>query len=65
MHEGFDLENTVTISKAATLWKALSCPYEQAILLFELTDNEKRKALDIIDRLEATAVFEKMKFLDK
>ena len=63
MHVGFELENAVTILKATTFWKDLSCPYEQAILLFELNDIEKRKALEIIDRLEATAVFEKLKFL--
>ena len=49
--------------KAASLWEQLGCPYEQALALFELTDIDKRKALDILDKLDATAVLEKMKFI--
>ncbi len=48
---------------AAEIWKQLGCPYEQALTLFEGNEEDKRKALEIMDKLGATAVFEKMKFL--
>jgi DNA-binding CsgD family transcriptional regulator len=50
-------------AKASLLWKQLGCPYEQALALFEGNESDKRKAIDIIDRAGATAVFEKMKFM--
>ena len=60
MYEGYQLHSQKVALKAAHLWEQLGCPYEQALALFEGTEADKRKALDIIDKLDATAVVEKM-----
>jgi DNA-binding NarL/FixJ family response regulator len=38
------------------------CPYEQALALFEGGEDDKRKAISIMQSIGATAVYEKMKF---
>ena len=43
------------------LWQALGCSYEQALSLFEGSDNDKRKALAIMEQLGADAVSKKLK----
>src|SRR5204862_2380695 len=48
--------------KAATLWKQIGCPYEQALALFESNETDKRTALSIMSKLGAEAVAEKLKF---
>lgn len=48
--------------KAATLWKNADCPYMEALALFEGNDNDKRKAITIVHKLGASAVYEKMKW---
>lgn len=45
----------------AASWKELSCSYEQALALFEGNDDDKRKALCIMQHLGANAVCEKLK----
>jgi DNA-binding CsgD family transcriptional regulator len=60
--EGYQTDTPKKARKAADIWKQLGCPYEQALALFEGDEDDKRKALDIIDKLGANAVFEKMKF---
>jgi DNA-binding CsgD family transcriptional regulator/tetratricopeptide (TPR) repeat protein len=60
---GYETDTPAMAAKAAVIWKQLGCPYEQALALFDGTEADKRKALDIIDRAGATAVFEKLKFL--
>ena len=45
----------------ATSWEKSGCPYEQALALFEGTDDDKRKAITIVHGLGANAVYEKMK----
>jgi len=49
------------LSKAATIWKKAGCPYEEALALFEGTDEDKRTAMTIVQRLGANTVCEKMK----
>jgi hypothetical protein len=62
MYEGYQVHNKAAASKAATLWEQLGCPYEQALALFEGTEDDKRKAITIVHELGANAVYEKMKF---
>ena len=37
-------------------------PYEEALALFETSDDNKRRAIEIVQQLGATAVYERMKF---
>jgi DNA-binding CsgD family transcriptional regulator len=62
LYEGFDINNKPTAIKAASLWKQLGCPYEQALALFQGDDNDKREAISIIQNLGADAVYNKLKF---
>ena len=45
----------------ASRWEALGCPYEQALALFEGNEEDKKKAICMIQELGATAVYEKLK----
>jgi len=45
----------------ASSWERLGCPYEQALSLFDGNDDDKRKALSIMQQLGANAVSEKLK----
>ncbi|HET9824829.1 MAG TPA: response regulator transcription factor, partial [Chitinophagaceae bacterium] len=47
--------------KEAASWKELGCPYEEALSLFDGNDNDKRKALSLVQHLGANAVSEKFK----
>ncbi|CAN5653626.1 hypothetical protein BH11BAC5_BH11BAC5_33780 [soil metagenome] len=60
-YEGYLVNNQMQAQKAAALWKALGCPYEQALALFEGSTDDKRDALSILQQLGADAVFEKAK----
>ncbi len=60
-YEAYLLNNHMQVHKAAELWKTLGCPYEQALALFEGTDDDKRVALSIFQQLGADAVYEKTK----
>lgn len=42
-------------------WAELGCPYEQALALFGGSENDKRKAIRMVQELGATAVYEKLK----
>ena len=59
--EPYDTTTTSKALKAASLWEELGCPYEQALMLFEGREDDKRTALAIVQGLGALAVFEKMK----
>jgi len=48
-------------SRTAADFEKLGRPYEKALKLFEGTDNDKRKALTILQALGANAVYEKLK----
>jgi len=60
--EGFHVENEENALKASALWKQLGCPYEQAHTLFFGTEADKKMAIDIFDKLGASAICEKLKF---
>ena len=60
-YPGYQADSKVSAQKAAALWEKLGCPYEQALTLFEGTETDKRKAINIVHQLGATIVFEKMK----
>lgn len=59
--EGFKAEHTAMVAKHALVWKKLECPYEQALLLFEGNEDNKRTAIEILHKLEATVIAEKLK----
>jgi DNA-binding CsgD family transcriptional regulator len=61
-YEGYRTENESMALKASALWKELGCPYEQAITLFEGSEDNKKEAIGIIQKLGADAIYEKMKF---
>jgi len=60
--EGYKIHNPTMALKAASLWKQLGCPYEQALALFNGGNDDKKEALGIIQKLGAGAIYEKMKF---
>ncbi len=60
--EGYNVYDKISAMKAANLWKQLGCPYEQALALFEGNDDNKREAIEIVHKLGAEAIYEKMKF---
>jgi predicted ATPase/DNA-binding CsgD family transcriptional regulator len=61
-YEGYNTNNAKLALKASGLWKQLGCLYKQALTLFEGNDDNKREAIEIIDKLGAEAICEKMKF---
>jgi DNA-binding CsgD family transcriptional regulator len=62
LYEGFRINDKTTAIKAASLWRQLGCPYEQALALFEGDDDDKREAIAIIRRLGADAVYNNLRF---
>jgi DNA-binding CsgD family transcriptional regulator len=60
-YPGYYTSTVADARKAAELWKKLGCPYEQAIVLFEGDDTDKRDAISLVQKLGATAVAEKLK----
>ncbi len=56
-----DISSEAKASKAAAFWEKSECPYEQALVLFEGKDDDKRKAIVLVQNLGAVAVYEKMK----
>jgi predicted ATPase/DNA-binding CsgD family transcriptional regulator len=58
-YEGYQAGNAV---KAAAAWEKLGCAYEQALVLFGGNEDDKRTAIDILQKLNATTVGEKLKF---
>jgi DNA-binding CsgD family transcriptional regulator len=63
LFEGFQLVTRDSAVKAAAIWKQLLCPYYQALTLFEGNESNKRMAISIVQKLDATAIYEKMKLL--
>jgi ATP/maltotriose-dependent transcriptional regulator MalT len=59
---GYDIDTTASALKTAAFWERAGNPYEEALALFETSDDNKRKAIAIVQRLGATAVYERMKF---
>jgi DNA-binding NarL/FixJ family response regulator len=46
---------------AAAFWAGKGCPFEQALMLFQGDEDDKKNALQIFQQLGATAVCEKAK----
>ena len=61
LYEGYQAQNESAALAAAGVWARLGCPYEEALVLFEAGEIEKRKALTIVQKLGADAVYQKMK----
>ncbi len=61
IYEGYQCGNRTDAIKAAAVWEKLGCAYKQALLLFEGNDSDKRKAIVIVQKLGAAAIFQKMK----
>jgi len=59
--EAYDISSTAKALKAAAFWEKSGCPYEQALTLFEGKEDDKRKAVALVQDLDAIAVYEKMK----
>ena len=59
--EAYDTSSAAKALIAASFWEKTGCLYEQALVLFEGKEDDKRKALKIIQDLDANAVYEKMK----
>lgn len=55
--EGYHTETVKQAKKSALLWQQLGCPYEQALVLFDGNEDDKRAALELVDQLHATAIF--------
>jgi len=61
IYEGYESGSILKAQKAAALWNKTGYPYNEALLLFEGTDDDKRKAISIVHELGAKAAYEKMK----
>jgi DNA-binding CsgD family transcriptional regulator len=61
-YEGYDMYNKARALKAAVLWQRKGCSYEQALALFEGSEEDKKTAIELVHNLGADAVYEKMKF---
>jgi len=60
-YNGYDVSNATIAKEEALLWEKLGCPYEQAIILSEGNDDDKRRALSTLKQLGADAVCDKIK----
>ncbi|MEO6000997.1 MAG: AAA family ATPase [Chitinophagaceae bacterium] len=60
-YEGYDSTSAAMALEDAALCENLGCSYEQALALFEAEDDDKKKALVIVQGLGANAVYEKLK----
>lgn len=60
-YEGYQVDNPGVALRAAALWERSGCPYERALTLFEGSEDDKRKAITVIQGLGANAVYEKLK----
>ncbi|HEX5652294.1 MAG TPA: AAA family ATPase [Chitinophagaceae bacterium] len=61
IYEGYQAGNSILALRAAKLWEKLGCHYKHALLLFEGDEADKRRAVAIIQKSGAIAVFEKLK----
>jgi len=62
VQEGYNMDNEKMVTKSAAVWEGLGCSYQQALVLFEGRESDKRKAISIVQNLNANAVYQKMKF---
>ena len=61
LYEPFQFLKEKKIKSAASFWQKKHCLFEQALMLFEGNENDKKAALSIFQQLEAHAVCEKIK----
>jgi DNA-binding CsgD family transcriptional regulator len=61
VHEAFDVTSVVKARKAATYWHKAGSYYMHALTLFDASDDDKKKALLLMQEIGADAVFEKLK----
>jgi DNA-binding CsgD family transcriptional regulator len=61
IHDSYNVSGVKMVTKAAAIWEKSGCSYQQALTLFEGTDDNKRKAISIVQNLAADAVYQKMK----
>lgn len=59
--DSYRFDDKTVIKQATSLWRQLGCPYEEALILFEGTNADKNEALEIMQKLGAVAVVNKMK----
>lgn len=59
--EAYDCSSVAKALKASDFWEKSGCPFEQALFLFEAGDEDKRKAMAMMQDLGATTVHEKFK----
>ena len=62
INNGYETDRQTSALKAAAFWEKAGNPYEEALALFETNDDNKRRAISIVQQLGATAVYERMKF---
>ena len=60
-YDGYETGSITEALKEASEWEKMGAPYEQALALYEGSDDNKRRALTIVHGLGANAVYEKMK----
>lgn len=60
-YEEYCADNPKKALKAAGIWERLGCPFQQALMLSEGGDIDKKKALIIMQQLGANTVYEKLK----
>jgi ATP/maltotriose-dependent transcriptional regulator MalT len=60
LFDGYRLHDQATAVKAADLCQRLGCPYERALALFGGDEESKMSALQVIRKLGASAVYEKL-----
>lgn len=58
---GYDFAEANTYKKAVQNWVRLGCPYEEAMLLMEGLEDDRRKALTILQELGAETAYKKLK----
>jgi len=60
-NEGYDLSTTARAKKSAAFWSKTGDPYMECLCLSHGTEEDRRKAIKISDRLGANTVCKKMK----
>jgi len=61
LFEPYEFLNAGKTARAAEYWEKKGCSFERAFALFEGDDDDKRKALSLLEQLGAAATYEKMK----
>jgi DNA-binding CsgD family transcriptional regulator/tetratricopeptide (TPR) repeat protein len=61
LYNGYNIGNAATAKQASAIWEQAGNPYNRALSLFEGNEDDKRKAIVIVQDLGADAVYQKMK----